>query len=59
MATNRQENNRGQQRSPWPGFARVLFIVVLTVLIFVLVNSMVRHHFFSGSQMNQHNVTGP
>jgi hypothetical protein len=33
--------------------------VVLTVLLFVLVSSMVRHHFFSGGQMNQHNVTGP
>jgi len=59
MATNRQENNQNEQRSPGFGFARFLFIVVLTVLIFVLVNSMVRHHFFSGGQMNQHDVTGP
>ena len=59
MATNRQENNRERQRSPWPGFARFLFIVVLAVLIFVLVSSMVRHHFFSGGQQNQHNVTVP
>jgi hypothetical protein len=59
MATNPQENNQEQQRSPWPGFARFLFIVVLTVLLFVLVSNMVRHHFFNGGQMNQHNVTGP
>jgi hypothetical protein len=59
MATNRQENNQEEHGLPWPGFARFLFIVALTVLIFVLVNSMVRHHFFSGGQMNQHNVTGP
>jgi hypothetical protein len=59
MATKQQENNQEQQRSLWPGFARFLFIVVLTVLIFVLVNSMVRHHFFSGGQQNRHDVTGP
>ena len=59
MATNRQENNQDEQSSPWLGFARFLFIVVVTVLLFVLVNSMVRHHFFSGGQMNQHDATGP
>ena len=56
MAINRQENNQNEQRSPGFGFAGVLFIVVLTVLLFMLVNSMVRHHFFSGGQMNQHDV---
>jgi len=59
MATNRQENNQNKQSSVGLGFVRFLFIVVLTVLLFVLVSSMVRHHFFSGGQMNQHNVTGP
>jgi hypothetical protein len=59
MATNQHENNKGEHSSPWLGFVRFLFIVVLTVLLFGLVNSMVRHHFFSGGQMNQHNVTGP
>jgi len=39
---------RKKRSLPWLGFARFLFIVVLTVLLFVLVNSMVRHHFFSG-----------
>ena len=59
MATNRNGMNQEEQSSPWLGFARFLFIVVVTVLLFVLVNSMVRHHFFSGGQMNQHDVTGP
>lgn len=59
MATNQQENNQEERSLPWLGFARFLFIVVLTVLLFVLVNSMVRHHFFSGGQQNRHDVTGP
>jgi hypothetical protein len=48
MATNQQENNQEERSLPWLGFAR-----------FVLVNSMVRHHFFSGGQQNRHDVTGP
>ena len=59
MATNQQENNQEERSLPWLGFARFLFIVVLTVLLFVLVNIMVRHHFFSGGQQNRHDVTGP
>ena len=59
MATNRNEMKQEELSSPWLGFARFLFIVVLTVLLFVLVNSMVRHHFFSGGQQNRHDVTGP
>jgi len=59
VATNRQENNQEEHSLEWLGFAKFLFIVVLTVLLFMFVNSMVRHHFFSGGQMNQNEVTGP
>jgi hypothetical protein len=33
--------------------------VILTVTVFLLVRSMVRHHFFSGGQQNRHDATGP
>jgi hypothetical protein len=59
MATNRQENHQDEQSSPRLGFAKLLFIVFLTVMLFLLARSMVRHHFFRGGQLNQHNVTGP
>ena len=59
MAMNQQENNQEERSLPWLGFAKFLFIVVLTVLLFVLVNNMVRHHFFSGGQQNQHDVNRP
>ena len=59
MATNRQENNRNEQRSPGLGFAKFLFVVFLTVILLLLARSMVHHHFFSGGQMNQHDATGP
>ena len=34
------------------GLAKFLFIVVLTVLIFLLAQSMVHHRFFQGGWMN-------
>lgn len=58
MATNRNEMNQEEQSSPWLGFAKVLFVIFLIVIILLLANSMVRHHFFSGGQMNQHDVNG-
>jgi hypothetical protein len=33
--------------------------VILTVTLFLLTRSMVHHHFFSGGQMNKHDVTEP
>jgi len=46
MATNRNEANQDEQNSPWLGFAKVLFITILTVTVFLLAKSMVRHRFF-------------
>jgi hypothetical protein len=55
MATNRNE----EQNSPWLGFAKFLFIVVLAVTVLLLAKSMVRHRFFRGGAQNHHDVTGP
>ena len=57
MATNRNDVNPEEKNSPWLGLAKFLFIVVLAVTVFLLIRSMVRHHFFSGGQQNQHDVT--
>jgi hypothetical protein len=54
MATNRNEPDREEQNSPWLGVAKFLFIVFLAAMFFLLVRSMVGHHFFSGGQMNRH-----
>ena len=59
MGTNRDDVNQEEQNPPWLGFAKFLFIVILTVTLFLLTRSMERNHFFSGGQMNQHDVTGP
>lgn len=44
---NRREQEEDQ--SPrWVGLATFLFIVCLTVVLYLLAKSMVDHHFFSG-----------
>lgn len=59
MPINRNDANQEEPNSPWFGFAKFLFIMVLAVMVFLLANSMVRHHFFSGGAQNHHDVTGP
>ena len=59
MATNRNEINREEPNPPWVAFAKFLFIAFLTVMAFLLVRSMVRHHFFSGGQLNRHDTATP
>jgi hypothetical protein len=59
MAANRNESDPEEQNPPWLGFAKLLFIVILAVTVFLLAKSMVSHHFFSGGAQNHHDVTGP
>jgi hypothetical protein len=59
MATNRNEINPEEPNPSWVGFAKFLFIVFLTVMVFLLVKSMMHHHFFSGGQLNQHDTDTP
>jgi hypothetical protein len=58
MVTNRNGLNPNGQSSIWLGLGKFLFLVVLTATCFLLVRSMVRHHFFSGGQLNQHDRAG-
>jgi hypothetical protein len=43
-----------------PQGAKLIFIIVLTVSLFFLAHSMVRHYFFSGGALNsQQDITRP
>ena len=59
MATNRNEINPEEPNPPWVAFAKFLFIVFLTVMVFLLVKSMMHPYFFSGGQLNQHDTDTP
>lgn len=50
MITSAETATPDGPRSPWLGFAKFLFIVLLSVLFYLLARSMVTHHFFSGGR---------
>jgi hypothetical protein len=59
MTTNRNKVDSEEQNPRGLGFVKLLFIVVLAVTVLLLARSMVRHHFFSGGQLNRNATTEP
>jgi hypothetical protein len=53
MATDPDKKNNQVSGSPWLGVARFVFLVLFVAMLFLLTRSMVRHHFFSGGQLNR------
>ena len=45
--------------SPWLGIGKFLLVAVLIGLIFLLGQQMVRHRFFRGGWVDQHDVLKP
>ncbi len=52
MAVQRSKSDPAKDQRRWIGFAKFVFLVMLTVLILMLVQSMVQNHFFSGGALN-------
>jgi hypothetical protein len=49
-----------QEPGVWLGLIKFMGLLLLTTLLFLLGQSMVRHHFFSGGAQNYHDSpTGP
>jgi ABC-type microcin C transport system permease subunit YejE len=46
-------------QSPWLGIAKFLLVAILIGLIFLLGEEMVRHRFFRGGWVDQHDVLKP
>ena len=59
MTTNRNKADSEEQNPRRLGFVKFLFIIVLADTVLLLARSMVRHHFFSGGQLNRHETTEP
>ncbi len=53
MALNGNAAGSGGRKSPLSGYIQFVFVVTLTVMIFLLALSMKRHHFFDGDQNTQ------
>ena len=47
------------EKSPWIGIGKFLFVVVLAVIVFLLVQSMVHHRFFRGGRVNRNGSIVP
>ncbi len=45
--------------SPWTGIVKFLLVAILIGLIFLLGEEMVRHRFFRGGWVDQHDVLKP
>ncbi len=52
MAANRVAPGADGPKSPWPGYMQFLFVVMLTVMFFLLALSMKHHHFLDGGRDN-------
>ena len=59
MATIRNMVNEDEPHPRWFGFAKFLFTVILAITFLLLARSMVRHHFFSGGQLNRNETAEP
>jgi hypothetical protein len=59
MTESRNEMNKDERNSRLLRVAKILFIVIFTIILFMLVTSMEHHHFFNGGQMNRHDATEP
>jgi heme/copper-type cytochrome/quinol oxidase subunit 4 len=47
------------RRSPWSGIVKFLFIVILTIIIFLLAQEMARHRFHGGGRINRNDTLQP
>jgi hypothetical protein len=59
MKSNWDTSNPEERKLRWIGVTKFLFIVILTLLIYLLAHSMVRHRFFKGGWMNQNDSVRP
>lgn len=59
MITHSSKTAPSGRNSPSFGIGSFLFIVVLTVIPFLLAESMVRHRFHEGGQINRSGSVSP
>ncbi len=59
MAPTPNTTNSEAEPSPWTGIVKFLLLAILIGLIFLLGEAMVRHRFFRGGWVDQHDVLKP
>ncbi len=56
MTINANTTGPAERQSPWLGIVKFLFLFILVAIIFLLGQDMVRHRFFRGGWVDQHDV---
>ena len=59
MTTSSNTPAPAGRKSPSFGIGKFLFVVLLAVIFFLLVNSMVHHRFFRGGRVNRNGSIVP
>jgi hypothetical protein len=59
MAPTSNATGLEAEQSPWTGIVKFLLVAILIGLIFLLGEEMVRHRFFRGGWVDQHEVLKP
>ena len=54
-----RETDPAARQSPWIGIVKFLLLVILIGVIFLIGQEMVRHRFFRGGWVDQHDVLKP
>ena len=52
MALKDNKSRPNDEAQSWLGWVKFLFLVLFTAILFLLGQSMVRHHFFAGGALN-------
>jgi hypothetical protein len=59
MTVHSNTTDSAGRNQPWLGIVKFLLLVILIVIIFLLGQDMVRHRFFQGGWVSQHDVLKP
>jgi hypothetical protein len=59
MITNSSKTGSSGLKPYWGEVIKFLFIVAFVVILYLLGQSMVQHHFFRGGGLDRHSTTQP
>ena len=60
MVSKRDNTGPEENQRPWLGFGKFVLLMLMVVMFFLLGQSMVQHHFFTGGELNNRDAAiGP
>ena len=60
MVSKRDNTGPEENQWPWLGFGKFVLLMLMVAMFFLLGQSMVQHHFFTGGELNNRDAAiGP